>query len=370
MITQQEVKRLAFLQSEEGIISVYLKVDPRLMYEHDQPTAKFKGALKRFERAASERQRAVAEREKPPLLAFLEGWTPRGRGLAIFSCQPAGIWEVVPLDVLVPSYVSVDEATDTAILAQVVDEYPRFVAALLQRDHAAIFVAEQRASQTLARIDSDVPGQHAQGGWAQARWQRHTEFHFEEHLKKVVDELQHLYYERPFTRLAIGAAHEVGVELRKMLPDPISRRVIGVFPVDFKHETQEEMLERAYALVQEDERRCERELVDRAVDAAAAGGLGAVGIEETMRAVLAGRVQTLIVAEGVTKEGSACLECDYFGADISVVCPRCAAEGVTTDVTERMVEKAYLTGANVETVLGEARDWLLSRGGIAAVLRY
>ena len=370
MITQQEVKRVASLQNEEGILSVYVKIDPRLMYDPGQPAAKFKGALKRFERAASERQRAVAEREKPAVPAFLENSTPHGRGLAIFSCQPAGIWEVAPLDVLVPSYVTVDDATDTATLAQVVDEYPRFVAALVQRDHAAIFVAEQRASEPLTRIDSDVPGQHDQGGWAQARWQRHIEFHFEEHLKKVIDALQHLYYERPYARLAIGAVQDVGAELWKMLPDPISRRVIGVFPVDFKHETQEEMLERAYALVQEDERRCERELVDRAVDAAAAGGLGAVGIEETMRAVLAGRIQTLIVAEGVTKEGSACLECDYFGADISAVCPRCAAEGEVTDVVERMVEKAYLTGASVETVFGEARDWLLSRGGVAAILRY
>ena len=370
MITQQELKRLASLRSEEGILSVSVKIDPRLMYEPHQPAAKFKGALRRFERTASERQRRVAEREKEGVLAFLAGWQPRGRGLVLFSSQPSSIWEVVPLDVLVPTYLGVDDAADTAILAQVVDEYPRFVAALVQRDHAALFVSEQRASQLLAEIESDVPGQHDQGGWAQARFQRHVEFHFEQHLKKVVDELERLYYERPYARLAIGAVQEVGAELWKMLPDPISRRVIGVFPIDFKHETQQEMLQRAYALVQEDERRFERELVERAVDAAASGGLGAVGIEDTARAVLAGRVQTLILAEGLTKEGSACLECDYFGADILSLCPRCAAEGETTDVIERMVEKTYLTGGSVETVLGEAREWLLARGGVAAILRY
>lgn len=372
MISRKEVERLATLHSEEGILSAYIKVDPRLRYEPSQPAVKFKGALKRFaRRAKDERWLAVAEREKDRVLSFLEGWDASGRGLAIFSCEPANIWEVVHLGVLVPSWVSVDTTTNTALLVQVLDEYPRFVVAVVQRDNASIYIAEQRAVGEAAEVQSHVPGQHAKGGWAQARFQRHIEFHVERHLNKVIEELHQLYYDRPFNRLAVGGTEETVNELVKMLPEPLSRRVIGTFSVDFKHQTEDEVLEQARELLHEDERRSERQLVEQLVDAAESGGRGVVGIDDTVRAVFEGRVHVLAVAEGITKEGSACQNCDYIAAGDFGRCPACGEEAEKIpDIVERAVEGAYLTGAHVETVFGEAREWLLARGGLGAVLRY
>jgi peptide chain release factor subunit 1 len=372
MISRKQVERLAVLHSEEGILSAYIKIDPRLRYEPSQPAVKFKGALKRFaRRAKDERWLAVAEREKDRVLNFLEGLEVTSRGLAIFSCEPAGIWEVAHLGVLVPSLVSVDTTTNTALLVQVLDEYPRFVVAVVQRDNASIYIAEQRAVEEAASIESNVPGQHDQGGWAQARFQRHIEFHVERHLSKVTEELEQLYYDQSFRRLAIGGTEETVNELVKMLPEPLSRRVIGTFSVDFKHQNEDEILEQGRELLREDERRSEEQLVGQLVDTAESGGRGVVGIDETVRAALEGRVHVLVVAEGITKEGSACQSCDYLGAGDFARCPACGEETEKIpDIVERAVEGAYLTGAHVETVFGEAREWLLARGGLGAVLRY
>jgi len=372
MISHAELARLAALQSEEGIVSTYIKVDPRLMYAADQAVAKFKGAVKRFTRRAKEdRWLAALERERDRILSFLEDWQPRGRSLVIFSCRPAGIWEVVSLEVLVPTWVTVDTTTHTAMLTQVLDEYPRFVIALLQKDKAQIYIAEQRTLEEGEEIASHVPGRHDQGGWAQARFQRHIDFHAAKHLRKVVDELEQLYYDQPFKRLAVGGAQDAVNELLKLLPDPLSRRVIGTFPVDFKHETEEEILERARGVWEEEERRSEQELVERLVDAAKSAGQAAIGIDETLQAVLEGRVRELVVAEGVTKEGSACLECDHLAAEDFARCPVCGGEAeATPDVVERAVERAYLAGAHVETVFGKGREWLLAHGGLGALLRY
>jgi peptide subunit release factor 1 (eRF1) len=52
-------------------------------------------------------------------------------------------------------------------------------------------------------------------------------------------------------------------------------------------------------------------------------------------------------------------------------CPVC--KGTTerlADVVEYAAEQAYLSGADVNTVLGAAKDALVARGGIGATLRY
>ena len=372
MISRSELDRLAILRSEVGIVSAYITIEPRLMYGRSRHEAQFQGAVKRFMRRTKDPEaRSVMERESGRILDFLRDWRPSGRGLAIFSCQPAQIWEVVHLNVRVPSFVDVDATTHTAILAQVLDEYPRFIVAVVQQDRASIYVAEQRSAEEEAEIETEVLGRHDQGGSAQARFQRHTEAHVERHLHKVVDELQQLYYDQPFKRLAVGGTEETVNELLKMLPDPIDRRVIGTFHVDFKHESEEAVLDRAREVLREDERRSERELVEKVVAAAEAGGHGAVGIDDTLRAVNDGRVETLLVAEGVTLEGWACRNCDYFAAGEFQRCLACGGETQgTSDVIERAVEQAYLTGAHIETVFGEGREWLLARGGLGAVLRY
>jgi peptide chain release factor subunit 1 len=372
IISRKELQRLAGLRSEQGILSTYLKLDPRLTYDRGQHIAKFKGALKRFAREAGDPWlSSVAEREKDSVLELLELWQPRGRSLVIFSSQPANIREVVHLDVLVPTFVTVDRTANIGLLAQVLDEYPRFAVAVVQRDHAMLYITEQRLAEGLPEISSDVPGQHDQGGWSQARFQRHIEFHYGLHLNRLVEQLEDLHRDRPFKQLVIGCGEDTAGELLKMLPDDLRERVIGTFRVDFKHESEAEILQRAGSLREEEERRSERELVDQIVGAAESGGQGVAGIDGTLQAVLNGRVHVLAVAEGIAAAGCECLSCGYFAAKEFAECPVCGAEPEPVpDVIDRAIEKAYLAGARVEVVLGEAREWLLARGGIGAVLRY
>ncbi len=372
MISRSDLDRLAALESEDGIVSVYIGIEPRLRYDWGQHERKFRGAVKRFlRRNENEFARAAVEREEAPIVEFLKGIAPKGRGLAVFASSPGKVWETFELAVRVPTFVDVDVTPNAGLLTRIVDEFPRFIVAVVQRDRAAVYIAEQGTGEEEAAIKSEVPGQHDQGGWAQARFQRHIEVHVAKHLQKVVEELSNLYYKRPFGRLAIGGTEDTVAELVKMLPDPIERRLIGMFPVDFKHEGEEAVLERARAQLQDDERRRERELVERVADAAQSGGKGAIGVDATLAVVLEGRVETLLVADGVTLEGSTCLNCDYFVAEPFERCPACGSGSeVTSDIVERAVERALLSGAQIETVFGEGREWLLARGGLGAVLRF
>jgi peptide chain release factor subunit 1 len=372
MISRSDLDRLAALRSDAGIVSVYVGIEPRLRYDWSQHEKKFRGAVKRFlRRAGTAFARSAVEREERRILEALRDSEPKGRGLALFVSSLGEVWERFELAVRVPTFVDVDVTPNTALLARVLDEYPRLVVAVVQRDRAAVYVGEQGRARQDAEVESEVPGRHSQGGWAQARFQRHIEAHVAKHLDKVVAELHDLYYRGPSYRLVIGGTEATVAELERMLPEAVARRLIGSIRVDFKHETEDALLERARAAMHEDERRRERELVDRVVSAAEAGGRGTIGIEGTVEAAREGRIDTLLLADGVTLEGSTCLECEYFASGPFERCPACGSGSeVTSDIVERVVERALLSGATVETALGEGREWLLARGGLGAVLRF
>lgn len=232
-------------------------------------------------------------------------------------------------------------------------------------------MVEQLRAEEVAEVASDVPGRHDQGGWAQARFQRHIEAHVERHMKRLLDELEALAKERPFSRLVAGGPDEPLHEFLGMLPKALHDKVAGTFGVSLKHSGDSDIIERAQAVIVEDERRHERELVDRVAEAAGADGRGALGLRDAIRAVNDGRVQTLLVADGVTAAGSACPNCDYISDEAFDACPACgsAAEQVA-DIIERAVERTLLSSGQVETMYGEGREWLLARGGIGALLRY
>lgn len=371
MISRRELERLASMRSDKAIVSAYIKIDPRLGYDPNQPIAKFKGACKRFARQADERARRALRREEENILMFLEEWKPHGRALVIFACRPDDIWETVELDVMVPTFVSVDTTTHTSLLARVIDEYPRMAVALLDGDTARVYLSEQGREEQLATVSSDIPGRHDQGGWSQARFQRHIEFHGAKHLQKVAELIERLYYEQPFQRLVLVGIHETVSEIKRMLSEPVRRRVIGDFSVDFKKENDEEVMERARRLAEEQERATEKALVRSVIDGAQAGGQATVGMEPTIDAVSQGRVRTLVVADGVTKDGSLCENCGFFAPRRFEACPVCSGRTERlTDVVEYATEQAYLSGADVNTVFGEAKEALVARGGIGATLRY
>jgi peptide chain release factor subunit 1 len=373
MITREEIRRLALIRHEEGVVSAYVAVRPRLMHEPTHPVVAFKGAAKRYLQQSPEPAwKEALEREAPRIQRWLEGRRPEGRGVVFFACKPAGLWEVRTVQFPMPTLVEVDTTPYTALLAHALDEGEALAVVHVQKDGARIWLAEQSASEQVETIASDVQGRHSQGGWSQARFERHVEVQAAEHRARVVEELLRLNAERPFRRLAIGGSEPALSEFRKELPEPLASRVIGTFPVDAKQDADETIVSRAQSLFEEAERASERQLVREMLDAAAAGGPGVIGLDGTLSALLEGRVRTLLVAAGARQEGSVCPNCDYLSAKPFRACPLCGADSdATPDVVGVAMERALLSGAQVESLLGEAKDELLSRGHpVGAILRY
>lgn len=370
MITKEELARLATLHSADGIVSAYIKVDPRLNYERGQASMKFKGSYARARRNADSAAIAALEREHDRILQYLEDWQPSTKGLAIFASEPADIWEVHEIDALVPSRVSVGPEAETAPLAQITDQ-PRTAVLLLDGGDARLYVGQPGSERQELQHSEELPSRHDQGGWAQARFQRHVEFHHSNVLREVADQLSNIFHTEGFDRLVLVGVDAATTEFEGLLSDPLRQRVIGRLNADFKQESDDSVIERAHLLAEEDRLSSEGALVEEAVNFAAAAGKGAAGIDDTLMALTAGNVDVLLVADGLTVDGSACLNCGYFSAHKFTRCPVCSStEYEDLDVIDHAIDYAYLNGSQVTIATGAAAELLEARGGIAAILRY
>lgn len=76
---EESIRELAESESDAGIVSVYLKLDPKLRYGRKQAVVKFQSEAVRFARNASKWQLEALDREKPKILSFLESQDFLGR---------------------------------------------------------------------------------------------------------------------------------------------------------------------------------------------------------------------------------------------------------------------------------------------------
>jgi hypothetical protein len=130
------------------------------------------------------------------------------------------------------------------------------------------------------------------------------------------------------------------------------------------HAGRQEVAERVGRFVAEINRERERNLVESATSATfSAEGRGVTGLTETQRALEQGRVDHLLLAAERAIDARAPEHPDDVGeaGSLNLLDPA---------VSEKMAERALLTGARVTPVEGRAAELLAEYGGVAALLRY
>jgi hypothetical protein len=115
--------------------------------------------------------------------------------------------------------------------------------------------------------------------------------------------------------------------------------------------------ERVEAMLDDLTRERERALLERVTDEAHGGTRGAVGVEETVQALIEGRVEHLLLDP-------------TRGYELPDDSPLADGNEAGLTLAERMVELALATGAAVTPLEGDAAERLGEAGGVAALLRY
>jgi peptide chain release factor subunit 1 len=371
MLTYDELERLAeFDATPSRVLTVYLDLDPsaqvrrayRIVFEDLVKDAR----VGRADAAAPQFADEVARMQ-----TFLETEAPRGKGLAVFTSAPHVLWRADFLAVRTPNHVVFEAKPDVAPLLRIMDEYERYAVALVDKARARLFsVFMGEIEENDALRDTDAVGRTDQGGWSQARYQRHHEAHVYRHLKIVAQRLADLHRRRGFDRLILAGPEEAATTLRGVLPRMLARRVVALIPADIEAGVRE-ILDKTLVVERSIEREDEERLVRRLSDLAGPGGRSVLGVRPTLAALWADLVQTLVVAQSARGEGSECPNCERLEPGRLEQCPTCgAAMRHVHDVFHRAAQRAVERAGRAETVSGDAERRLLELGGgLGALLR-
>ena len=287
MLSEEQIDQLAAFDGRGArVLSVYLDLDPAT-----QVRRAYKIALEDLVKTARARLDAAAreafETEAARVRTWLDSEKPRGKGLAIFSCAPRNLWRADFLAVRVMNHLAFEPTPDVAPLLRVIDEYERYAVAVVDKEKARLFTVFAGEIEESAHFRDWVIGKHDQGGWSQARYQRHHEAHVYWHLERVAQRLAALQRRRRFDRLILAGPEEAITELRRLLPRALERRVVAVIPASLAA-TDREILDTTLDIERRAERETEERLLGQLLDLAGPAGRAVLGVRPTLAARNAG----------------------------------------------------------------------------------
>jgi peptide chain release factor subunit 1 len=381
------LRRLAEIRIDRPLVlSLYLDLEPSQFAVPRARASEVTSLLDQAERRARELhdelghdERAELERSVERAREFLEGDLDAdgAHGVALFVSEPAGLFEPLKLPRGVGTRVTIDRAPVIGPLAGI-ERRERWCVALVSRRDARIFRGSPEGLSEREALRDEVHGQHDQGGWSQARYQRHVEKEKDDHLRRTCEVLLRHFEREPFERLVIGGSSEMAADLEGKLHQYLAERLAGRIDVDVETADADQVLESAAPLLDKLEDERERDALERLGDPSR----GAQGLLDTLEALNERRVETLVFTEDYDEPGTLCPQCGWLGPEGPRQCPADGTELVGTDnVLEPAIELALQQSAEVMPFRRDGQDGgstedrptyaeLDKRGGIGALLRF
>lgn len=292
------------------------------------------------------------------------------KGLAVFSSSAAKVWETFPLPGPVTNVLRVDKGPYIRPFTMLLDEYERYCTVLVDRERARVFAVAMGEIEEQSQLLDDVPGKVRASGWGgydERRIERHIEDHVHRHLKRAADVTYDLFQRKKFDRLILGGRAEVLADFEKVLHSYLKERISARVSMDASV-SLEEALKKTMEVHRQIEERSDRELVQKLIENAKAGGLGVLGLRATLGALRRNQVHTLVLEMDYFEKGVVCDACGFIGTD-EKKCPVCGTDTrPVADVVEEAIREALRHDAKVAHV-GPAAG-LANDGRIGAVLRF
>jgi peptide subunit release factor 1 (eRF1) len=219
-------------------------------------------------------------------------------------------------------------------------------------------------------LDSEVPGHHRRGGWAQlaeSRYRRHIEERRGQHLEAVSQALGRLVEEHGLERVVIAGNPDSASAFRQALPSAVAARVAGVVS-GRRHEPASELAARALDMIGRVAVLETAAAVDAILTEAGKGGQAAASLEEVLEAVRRGGVDRLYLLRGFQEGGRACSGCAALQPGDVAACRLCHQRTSAVELGEAMVTRVIAAGGAVTMV--DAHAALGAVGGVAARLRF
>jgi peptide chain release factor subunit 1 len=372
VVTQDTLRELAAFQAEHGCaISIYVDLDPSSVPTIPDVKKKLSALIAEAEKAAERhggsRECRMSMRDAlARIRAYANGDFQRdgAHGLALFASGAHGFFRVLPLLEPVGDSVEIGPTLHVAPLVRALEREGTLVA-VVSRERGTVYRFDGGTLREIADESEEQPGQHDQGGWSQARYQRHIDHLVHQHLKTVGGELNRRL-RRDRVRLVMVAPEEVRGELESALASVTRAAIIGWATAE-AHAGPQELLAAVRPLLDEERAREIEDALDRWHEEYGRGGRAAARWAPTLEAASDGRVELLLLAEGANREVWQCVRCARAAADPG----ECPVDGTPLerrpDGADVAIHLVLRSGGGILRVGDGPLDEV---DGIAALLRF
>ena len=314
-VNWDRVRELASFRAEHGCaISLFLNLDPSEVPTAGDAQTRMNSLLATAEKAdRSELTHDQREGLKADF-ARIERWfdddfnRDGARGLAIFAAGLDNFWSTVSLTGAVTDVVKVGREFVLAPLIPLVTRADGTIVVVVGREQGQLFRLRAGRLEPIADHTEEQPGQHDQGGWSQARYQRHIEKLVQEHLKEVAEELDRSRKRMRAPKVVLVCAEEMRSELIDELSKEAREALIGFANAE-AHASPSELLEAVRPVLEQAQAKDERDVIDRWREEAGRNGRATSGWESTLEAASDGRVEMLLAQEGFDRPAFRCPAC-------------------------------------------------------------
>src|SRR5262245_52194160 len=376
-VTWDELRDLAGFEAEDGLaISVYLDLDPRTVPTSGDAQTRLNSLLDDAAREGGGRSPELSHQQRLALREDLERIRryfdveferDGAHGLAVFCAGLDNVWQPLPLTEVVPDGITVGRLLHLAPLVPLVGRGEGALVLVVSREQGRFYRLRAGRLEDLADYFDEQPRRHDQGGWAQARLQRHADELVHDHLKRVATELARFARLLQKPQVVVVASEETRGEFEELLSQELRSLVAGVAHAD-AHAQPPELLDVATPVLERWQTEKEAEIVERWSDELGRNGRATAGWHATLEAASDARVELLLFRDGANHPARRCPACGRLSVDGS----KCPLDGTqleeSRDGLDLAVHQTLAHGGRVWAV--RHRDELDASGGVGALLRF
>ncbi len=372
--------------TDHWVVSCYLKLEPR-----DRARGKYliklknriRGQLRWLEQGGVSRQeRDTVARDLERVRTFVEdsGNLVVGQGVAVFACEPLGLFAALPLPRVFRSRLAVDRSPLIRELAALDDEFGLVLCAVCDRTGARFFEVTAFGTDELPSLtagDTTRAGRFhggrtapvpsgGRGSAGEHNYHQRIREEKQRHYAAVAQRLFESARGRPARGIVLAGMGADADAVQPHLHPYLAKQLLGTAKLNPKSVTSGMVMETVLGVLQVAERQWEVEQVE-ALQEGVGTGWAVNGIEPVLEALAQGQVRTLLVRPDAEQPG---FRCGQTGR-LRTTAEGCGGEGhaeSVLDLVDEAIEEALRQGGHVEVVRDECAQEHVN--GLAALLRF
>ena len=299
-----------------------------------------------------------------------ESFDPTNKGIAIFADVGGDWFEALQFPAPMRNRLELLEQPVIGPLSEVVSAHPRCGIIAIDREHLRLLALHMSVLTEDYRLDPvaiDAPHDVQAGGYSHKDYQKRKAEETRHFFKDFVEEIGRFDQRVRCDWYVLLGTTENTQHFREFLPKSISDRIIHTAHAPIGAPAAD-IVRQVQTVLDDMARRSEAAALNLVQDRVRQSHFAAAGMHETLVQLQEGKVERLVVARDLEKDGVQCTQCGFYLVQRDGSCPYCGGslrDGV--DLVESMIRMAANQDVGVDFV---AADTMRDLKGVAALLKF